>query len=191
MDTTRGKLPMIERDEWLRPVADRIEERHARYLTRMKAITAQAGSIVDYANGYRYFGWQRDEELSGWWFREWLPEAIDAYIFGDFNSWQRTQIRLDKGEGGVWSAFFPDAMYGHLLTHGSLYKLHIHGANGWHDRIPAYATRVVQDERTKNFTAQFWAPRPYEWRRGFGRRSAHIRSARGNGAGERGRRNVR
>ena len=164
MDTTRGKLPMIERDEWLRPVADRIEERHARYLTRMKAITAQAGSIVDYANGYRYFGWQRDEELSGWWFREWLPEAIDAYIFGDFNSWQRTQIRLDKGEGGVWSAFFPDAMYGHLLTHGSLYKLHIHGANGWHDRIPAYATRVVQDERTKNFTAQFWAPRPYEWR---------------------------
>ena len=155
---------MIERDEWLRPVADRIEERHARYLARMKAITAQAGSIVDYANGYRYFGWQRDEELSGWWFREWLPEAIDAYIFGDFNSWQRTQIRLDKGEGGVWSAFFPDAMYGHLLTHGSLYKLHIHGANGWHDRIPAYATRVVQDERTKNFTAQFWAPRPYEWR---------------------------
>ncbi len=164
MDTTRGKLPMIERDEWLRPVADRIEERHARYLARMKAITAQAGSIVDYANGYRYFGWQRDEELSGWWFREWLPEAIDAYIFGDFNSWQRTQIRLDKGEGGVWSAFFPDAMYGHLLTHGSLYKLHIHGANGWHDRIPAYATRVVQDERTKNFTAQFWAPQPYEWR---------------------------
>ena len=47
MDTTRGKLPMIERDEWLRPVADRIEERHARYLARMKAITAQAGSIVD------------------------------------------------------------------------------------------------------------------------------------------------
>ena len=164
MDTTPKRLRMIERDEWLRPVADRIEDRHARYLARMKAITEQAGSIVDYANGYRYFGWQRDEELSGWWFREWLPEAVDVYIFGDFNSWQRTQLRLDKGEGGVWSAFFPDAMYGHLLTHGSLYKLHIHGANGWHDRIPAYAARVVQDEQTKNFTAQFWAPDPYEWR---------------------------
>ena len=166
MDTTPKRLRMIERDEWLRPVADRIEDRHARYLARMKAITEQAGSIVDYANGYRYFGWQRDEELSGWWFREWLPEAVDVYIFGDFNSWQRTQLRLDKGEGGVWGAFFPDAMYGHLLTHGSLYKLHIHGANGWHDRIPAYAARVVQDEQTKNFTAQFWAPEPYEWRCG-------------------------
>ncbi len=164
MDTTNAKLGMVERDEWLHPVADRIAERHERYMRRMKEITAQAGSIVDYANGYRYFGWQRDDGLNGWWFREWLPEAIDAYIFGDFNSWQRTQLRLDKGEGGVWSAFFPDAMYGHLLTHGSLYKLHVHGANGWHDRIPAYATRVVQDERTKNFTAQFWNPEPYRWR---------------------------
>ncbi len=32
-------------------------------------------------------------------------------------------------------------------------------------RIPAYATRVVQDENTKLFSAQVWAPaRPYEWK---------------------------
>ena len=56
-------------------------------------------------------------------------------------------------------------MYGHLLTHGSLYKLHVHGKNGWHDRIPAYATRVVQDEQSKNYTAQFWNPeKPYKWK---------------------------
>ena len=39
-------------------------------------------------------------------------------------------------------------MYAERLTHGSLYKIHVHGDNGWHDRIPAYATRVVQDEKT-------------------------------------------
>ena len=50
------------------------------------------------------------------------------------------------------------------LVHGSLYKLHVHGDNGWLDRIPAYATRVVQDEATKNYTAQFWAPEPFDWR---------------------------
>ena len=49
------------------------------------------------------------------------------------------------------------------LRHGSLYKIHVHGRNGWLDRIPAYATRVVQDERTKDFTAQFWIPRPFDW----------------------------
>ena len=154
---------MVERDEWLQPVAEKIEERHNRYLKRMVAIEQQSGSITDYANGYRYYGWQYDDALCGWWFREWLPEAYDVFLFGDFNSWQRTQLRLDKGADGVWSIFLPDAMYEHLLTHGSLYKLHVHGKNGWHDRIPAYATRVVQDEESKNYTAQFWIPQPFEW----------------------------
>ena len=164
MESSQKVLAMVERDEWLQPVADKIADRHERYLKRMSAIEAQSGSIVDYANGYRYYGWQWDDTLSGWWFREWLPEAYDVFIFGDFNSWQRTQLRLEKDRNGVWSIFLPEAMYGHLLQHGSLYKLHVHGANGWHDRIPAYATRVVQDEETKNYTAQFWNPeKPYKW----------------------------
>ena len=164
MESSHKVLAMVERDEWLQPVADKIADRHERYLKRMAAIEAQAGSIVDYANGYRYYGCQWDDTLSGWWFREWLPEAYDVFIFGDFNSWQRTQLRLEKDRNGVWSIFLPEAMYGHLLQHGSLYKLHVHGANGWHDRIPAYATRVVQDEVTKNYTAQFWNPeKPYKW----------------------------
>ena len=164
MESSHKVLAMVERDEWLQPVADKIADRHERYLKRMAAIEAQVGSIVDYANGYRYYGWQWDDTLSGWWFREWLPEAYDVFIFGDFNSWQRTQLRLEKDRNGVWSIFLPEAMYGHLLQHGSLYKLHVHGANGWHDRIPAYATRVVQDEVTKNYTAQFWNPeKPYKW----------------------------
>ncbi len=164
MESSKKVLAMVEQDEWLQPVAEKIAERHDRYLKRMAAIEQQAGSIVDYANGCRYYGWQWDDTLSGWWFREWLPEAYDVFIFGDFNSWQRTQLRLDKDRNGVWSIFLPDAMYGHLLQHGSLYKLHVHGANGWHDRIPAYATRVVQDEETKNYTAQFWNPeKPYKW----------------------------
>ena len=164
MESSHKVLAMVERDEWLQPVADKIADRHERYLKRMAAIESQAGSIVDYANGYRYYGWQWDDTLSGWWFREWLPEAYDVFIFGDFNSWQRTQLRLEKDRNGVWSIFLPEAMYGHLLQDGSLYKLHVHGANGWHDRIPAYATRVVQDEVTKNYTAQFWNPeKPYKW----------------------------
>ncbi|MBO5463978.1 MAG: alpha amylase C-terminal domain-containing protein [Alistipes sp.] len=163
MESSKSILPMVERDEWLQPVAEKIEERHNRYLKRMVAIEQQSGSITDYANGYRYYGWQYDDALCGWWFREWLPEAYDVFLFGDFNSWQRTQLRLDKGADGMWSIFLPDAMYEHLLTHGSLYKLHVHGKNGWHDRIPAYATRVVQDEESKNYTAQFWIPQPFEW----------------------------
>ncbi|MBP3497867.1 MAG: 1,4-alpha-glucan-branching enzyme, partial [Alistipes sp.] len=156
-------LPIVAADEWLQPVEAQIEERHNRYLSHLKSIEDNCGSIIDYANGYKYFGWQYDDMMCGWWFREWLPEAYDVYIFGDFNGWQRTQLRLNKDTNGVWSIFLPDAMYSYRLTHGSLYKLHIHGANGWLDRIPAYATRVVQDEQTKDYTAQFWIEQPFEW----------------------------
>ena len=163
MEKTTRRLPIVERDEWLQPVEAQMNLRHERYERKMADIGRSAGSLVDYANGYRYFGWQWDDVLDGWWLREWLPGAHDVYVFGDFNNWQRTEIRMHKDAAGVWSAFFPAAMYRDRLRHGSLYKIHVHGRNGWLDRIPAYATRVVQDERTKDFTAQFWIPRPFDW----------------------------
>ncbi len=165
MEKNRSTLPIVARDEWLQPVEAEIVARHDRYEAKMAEILASNASISDYANGYRYFGWQWDETLDGWWLREWLPGAEDVYVFGDFNNWQRTEIRLKRDAAGVWSAFFPAAMYRDRLRHGSLYKIHVHGPNGWHDRIPAYATRVVQDETTKNYTAQFWNPaEPFDWR---------------------------
>ena len=162
-EQTNELLRVVERDEWLKPVSDVLARRHNRYLALLAEAEKASGSLADYANGYRWFGWQRDDDLQGWWFREWLPEAHDVYIFGDFNNWQRTQLRLDKGCDGVWSIFLPDAMYADRLTDGSLYKIHVHGDNGWRDRIPAYARRVVQDDDTKNFTAQFLTEKPFVW----------------------------
>ena len=156
-------LPIVEQDQWLIPVEEEIVRRHNLYTDKLDDIVRSSGSLTDYANGYRYYGWQRDEDMQGWWFREWLPAAQDVYLFGDFNSWQRTELRLHKDRNGVWSIFLPDAMYRDRLTHGSLYKIHVHGDNGWLDRIPAYATRVVQDEQTKDYTAQFWIPQPLDW----------------------------
>lgn len=159
-----GHLKIVENDEWLKPVEEELNLRHDTFLRRLSEIESSCGSIVDYANGYRYFGWQRDDDMDGWWFREWLPEAQDVFLFGDFNSWQRTELRLEKDRNGVWSTFLPDGMYRDRLTPGSLYKIHVHGQNGWMDRIPAYATRVVQDEQTKNFTAQFSPIEDYRWK---------------------------
>ncbi len=163
MEKQNYTLPLVASDEWLAPVEGEINYRHELYEQHLSDIEQSAGSIVDYANGYRYFGWQRDEMMKGWWFREWLPEAKDVFICGDFNSWRRTELRLSRDSAGVWSIFLPDAIYEDRLTHYSLYKLHINGHNGWKDRIPAYATRVVQDDVTKNYTAQFWKSQPFDW----------------------------
>ena len=164
MEKSRQRLPIVAADEWLEPVEGELEARYDRYMGKMEEIESSSGSIADYANGYRYFGWQWDEVLDGWWFREWLPAAHDVYLFGDFNNWQRTELRLKRDMHGVWSLFLPAAMYRDRLTHGSLYKIHVHGENGWHDRIPAYATRVVQNEDSKDFAAQFWWPtEAFDW----------------------------
>jgi 1,4-alpha-glucan branching enzyme len=51
------------------------------------------------------------------------------------------------------------------LHHGDLFKLSVHWEGGSGERIPSYATRVVQDEKTKIFSAQVWSPeKPYEWK---------------------------
>ena len=164
MSKIEKHLPMVLRDEWLRPVEEQLNQRHERYTNRLAAIESSSSSILDYANGYLYFGWQWDSTLDGWWFREWLPGAQDVFVFGDFNNWQRTEIRLEKDPHGVWSGFFPAAMYRDRLMHGSLYKIHVHGPNGWMDRIPAWAKRVVQNDQTKDYTAQFWNPsEPFDW----------------------------
>ena len=164
MDQTKQTLPIVAEDEWLQPVEAEMNARYARYKEKIDEIEGHNGSISNYANGYHYYGWQWDDVLDGWWFREWLPGAQDVYLFGDFNNWQRTELRLKKDPAGVWSIFLPAAMYRDRLTHGSLYKIHVHGPNGWMDRIPAYATRVVQNEESKDFAAQFWWPgEAFDW----------------------------
>lgn len=82
--------------------------------------------------------------------------AHDVYVFGDFNNWQRTEIRMRATRTVYGAPSSRRRCTATGLATGSLYKLHVHGDNGWKDRIPAYATRVVQDEVTKNYTAQFW-----------------------------------
>lgn len=164
MEATTVKLPIVEKDPWLEPVEGELRYRYQRYVDKLASIEASCGSIADYANGYRYFGFQRDDQHHGWWFREWLPGAIDVYIFGDFNGWQRTELPLSKDSQGVWSIYLSDEQYGDRLTHGSLVKMLVHGHNGWLERIPSYIRRVVQDEQTKDFTGQVWAPEPFDWK---------------------------
>ena len=162
---TIAQLPIVKKDPWLEPNPEDMLRRYDRYRERLSAIGKECGSLTEYANGYFYFGFQYDDALRGWWFREWLPGAKDVYLFGDFNGWQRTQLPLKKDGCGVWSVFLPDETYGERLVHGSKVKMLVHGDNGWLERIPSYIRRVVQDEHTKDYTGQLWAPaEPFDWR---------------------------
>lgn len=158
-------LPIIENDEWLTPVEGEINYRYDRYKWRLGEIEYYSGSLRDFANAHLYYGIHYDPTLKGWWVRDWLPGAREVFVFGDWNNWNRTEFPLEKDEWGIWSVFIPDHRTAGRLKHGSLIKLHIHGADdSWADRIPAYIRRVIQDQESKDFVGQVWEPAvPFDW----------------------------
>ena len=56
------RLKIVKDDPWLEPVEGELEYRRKLYLDALKEIEEASESIADYADGYLYFGFQRDEE---------------------------------------------------------------------------------------------------------------------------------
>jgi len=160
---------IYQTDPWLAPFKGAIEARHARILG-MKQHIAGDGLLKDAVNNHMYYGLHRCDDGS-WVFREWAPNATKIFLIGDCNNWKKTEAyALKPIGGGNWELTLPEL----FLNHGELYKLWIEWPGGAGERLPSYATRVVQDEHTKVFSAQVWNPaEPYVWKHGHAGKRPH------------------
>ena len=148
-------------DEWLKPFRTIIDERLEKCRQKEKSLAGD-GSLGDFALGHLYYGLNHLSDGS-WIFREWAPNATAIYLTGTFNSWQeKPEYEMKRiNRQGDWEIILPPEQ----LRHGDLYKLSIHWKGGRGERIPSYATRLFQDDVTKIFSAQVWAPdKPYSWK---------------------------
>jgi len=154
----KKKLAIYKNDPWLEPYAAAIEGRHEDALRKEAELTTHCHSLKDFANAHQYFGLHRQGD---WWvFREWAPNATAIYLTGDFSNWEeQAQFGLKKLKNGVWEVHVP----ADKIHQGDLYKMSMHWPGGEGMRIPAYATRVVQDEKTGIFSAQVWENAPFRW----------------------------
>ena len=155
MDT----LNLIKNDPWLEPYADAINGRHDHFLYKEKQLTKNGKiTLADFADGHLYFGLHKTDK--NWVLREWAPNATEIYLIGDFNNWQEDpKFAFKPKKDGNWEIKLPLK----ALQHEQLYKLKIKWNGGEGERIPAWATRVVQDDVTKIFSAQVWDPaEPYQ-----------------------------
>ena len=163
-EATPKHIGLVKNDPYLEPYEDAIRGRHEHALWKINQLTQNGKQkLSDFANGYEYFGLHRCPR-GGWIFREWAPNATDMYIIGDFNRWKETKAYRVKRIPGTdnWELRMPAK----AMKHGDLFKLKIHWNGGEGERIPAWATRVVQDKRTKIFSAQVWNPaEPYVWKK--------------------------
>lgn len=151
-------LKIVEKDNWLNPVADEVQKRYERFCNRLKTIESQFGSLGAFASAHQFYGFHYDRRRRGWWYREWAPGAHYMSVFGDFNGWDRYANPMENNGYGIWEVFFPDAEYKDKLVHGSLLKVLVQSSIGEQERIPIYINRVLQDENSKDFSAQFWNP---------------------------------
>ena len=154
-------LKIIQDDPLLAPFTMAITGRHEYAIRKEKELLgAQNRSLSDFASGYLYFGLHKVKR--SWYLREWAPNATAIYVIGTFNNWQKSEdFRLYPIDNGIWEGRFPEK----ALQHGDLFKLLVEWHGGCGERIPAWARRVVQDENTKIFSAQVWAPeQPYKFK---------------------------
>ena len=154
-------LNIIKNDPWLEPYKEAITGRHQHAINKEKELIGKK-TLSDFATGHLYFGMHRTEK--GWTFREWAPNATEIYLIGDFNGWQeQAKYKLKRVKNtGNWEINLRE----NAIKHGDLYKLKVYWEGGCGERIPAWATRVVQDDQTKIFSAQVWNPdKPYKFKK--------------------------
>ena len=155
-------IGIVKNDPWLEPFEDAIRGRHDHVLYKLNELTnGGKQSLSDFASGHLYFGLHKNSK--GWVLREWAPNATEIYLIGDFNGWQeQEEYKMTRIDNGNWEIKLKASQ----MHHGDLYKLKVKWCGGEGERIPTYATRVVQDPNTNIFSAQVWAPaQTYEFKK--------------------------
>ncbi len=138
-------MPIIEKsileiDPYLAPYKKDIELRTKLYTEKRAELLGEHGSISDFANGHKFFGFHKTAD--GWVYREWAPAAERMYLTGDFNGWNTESHELTRLQNGVFEIQLKGKNA--LKAGQKVQAIVIHNGQMLR-RIPLYATRVVQD----------------------------------------------
>lgn len=154
---------IYERDLLLEPYREQIDRRYRNLVMARQEMAGYGKSLSSAVNNHLYYGVHAEGDYVV--FREWAPNATAIYLIGDFNGWEkREEFRLSPVGNGNWEL----KVDCRLVPHGSLFKWYMVWNGGSGERLPAYATRCVQDPDTKIFSAQVWLPcHEYRWQNEF------------------------
>ncbi len=149
----------VKSDSWLKPFETAIKNRIQHYQAKLSEIDGIFGDIYKMAGGFDYYGLHDVGEAYR--LREWAPNATKLFLIGDFSKWLcDSKYEFEKKENGNWEIFISKSD----LKHGELFKLHMFWPGGDDLRLPSHINRVVQDDKTKIFSAQIWQPQEeFKW----------------------------
>ncbi|CAJ1346724.1 unnamed protein product, partial [Effrenium voratum] len=149
-------LKVFEIDPTLSSVGDLIWERVKGFRWWKDELEKLEGGISKFAEGYRTFGFTRQDGSIT--YREWLPNAKQVFLIGEFNKWENTTPLTAEGFGR-WSVTLKDSDGKPAIPHKCQVKVRLETKdNKWLERIPAWTSLAWQDHATNLFNGVMWLP---------------------------------
>lgn len=150
-------------DGYLEPYAADIHNRQLQANHWLKTFDELAGGVVGLADLYRTYGLHANWEDKLITYKEWAPNAREAYVIGDFNNWDGLGHAMVKDDYGLFSIVIPAVNGGFAIPHDTRVKIKLVLPDGLLvDRLPAWVTRATMPDRTLTkdplYEARFWNP---------------------------------
>lgn len=150
---------MILVDPWLSPFKDALRSRHSSAQKWLKTLDDHEGGLEHFSRGYEKFGFNvhNNGDIV---YREWAPNATQAFLIGEFNGWNRESHPLSKNAFGVWELTLPARDGQPAILHNTKLKISMILPSGERiERLPAWIKRVTQDLSVSPiYDAVFWNP---------------------------------
>ena len=147
-------------DPWLEPFKPALRSRFSKAQKWIQTINDTEGGLDQFSRGYERFGFTvgPDGTIA---YREWAPNALKAFLIGDFNGWNRDSHPMKRDDYGVWEMQLQPVNGKPAIEHDSKIKISLVVPNDHAraERIPAWITRVTQDLAVSPvYDARFWNP---------------------------------
>ncbi|KAF2146036.1 glycoside hydrolase family 13 protein [Aplosporella prunicola CBS 121167] len=160
-----GSLPadgtgITQVDPWLSPFKDALRARYTKAQQWIQSIDEHEGGLEKFSRGFEKFGFNVAEN-NDIVYREWAPNALRAYLIGDFNGWNRDSHEMTKNQFGVFEITVPAANGQPAIPHDSKIKISfvVPNDHARQERVPAWITRVTQELSVSPvYDARFWNP---------------------------------
>ncbi|RMJ27439.1 branching enzyme [Aspergillus sp. HF37] len=150
---------IISLDPWLEPHRDAIRHRFGVAESWINTINETEGSLDEFSKGFEKFGFNvlKNGDIT---YREWAPNAVQAYLVGDFNNWDVKANPMKRDDFGIWNITLPAKDGAPAIPHNSKVKIAMDLSNGeLVYRVPPWIKRVVQDlSVSTTYDSVFWNP---------------------------------
>lgn len=148
----------IDSDPWLTPFANELAKRRKLADDWVEKFNENEGGLSKFADSYKKYGFQVNPVDGSIFYKEWAPNAKEAFLVGDFNNWEVGSTPLIKDSFGNFSTTLPKG----TIPHDSRVKIVLILESGERlYRLPAWITRATQPPKESKeiaFEARFWNP---------------------------------